>query len=142
MSSAGRNDGISGMGHSSSLTSMSSAGLGGRVVTERGLGIMAASRLLSVSGRRRYGRYACRRSRCDVVRRAVVEAETAACLAALPGLGSRRFSALVDHRPSQSALPWKRPKGLASFHERSRGLIQEIFLWRRSADEAAMRHAN
>ena len=43
MSSAGKNEGISGMGHSSSLTSMSSAGLGGRVVTERGLGIMAAS---------------------------------------------------------------------------------------------------
>ena len=87
MSSAGKNEGISGMGHSSSLTSMSSAGLGGRVVTERGLGIMAASGLLvgwilSVSGRRRYGRYACRRSRCDVVRRAVVEAETAACRSA------------------------------------------------------------
>ena len=47
-----------------------------------------------------------------------------------------------SYRPSQSALPWKRPKGLASFHERSRGLIQEIFLWCRSADEAAMRHAN
>ena len=46
MSSAGKNEGISGMGHSSSLTSMSSAGLGGRVVTERGLGIMAASGLL------------------------------------------------------------------------------------------------
>ncbi len=47
MSSAGKNEGISGMGHSSSLTSMSSAGLGGRVVTERGLGIMAVVGALS-----------------------------------------------------------------------------------------------
>ena len=67
MSSAGKNEGISGMGHSSSLTSMSSAGLGGRVVTERGLGIMAVVGALSRWSSfcrfqlgRRYRFYACR----------------------------------------------------------------------------------
>ena len=84
MSSAGKNEGISGMGHSSSLTSMSSAGLGGRVVTERGLGIMvvlgALSRWssLSVSAGSALSLLCVPRSRREVVGRTVVEAECAA----------------------------------------------------------------
>ena len=73
MSSAGKNEGISGPG--TVVAHVRVVGRArGRVVTERGLGIMAASRLLSVSG---VGVTAIcvPRSRCDVVRRAVVEAE-------------------------------------------------------------------